>query len=124
MEFGNWAGLRSSRLKPPPATPWGKLELEWRMKVSPDCHWRGGLKEVLEAAACGMRRANDRSRKAGKGSRWESVEAFLQGWARARRWIMDMDPAQDLVTIRPDPGRQPTAQKPPRTDAIQPSLFD
>jgi hypothetical protein len=59
-----------------------------------------------------------------KGKRWESVEAFLYGWARARRLIIDMDPTQDLVMIRPDPGKQPPSKKPPKSDASQPSLFD
>ena len=61
--------LSSRRQKPPPATPWGKLELEWRRNVSQKFYWRGSLKEVLEAAIDGMRYANDRKRKAGKGSR-------------------------------------------------------
>ena len=124
MGHGNWTGLSSRKLKPPPATPWGRLELEWRMKVSPDYHWQGSLKEALEAAPHGMRQANKAPRKAGRGSRWETVEAFLHGFAKARRWIMALDPAQDLLTIRPDPGRQPTLRRQPSTEASQPSLFD
>lgn len=117
-------GTQSPRQKPPPATPWGKLTEEWRYVVHSKHHWQGSLKEVLEAAASGMRQANKAPRKAGKGSRWGSVEAFLHGYAKHRRWIISLDPSQDLVTIRPDPGKQPPSQKPPRTDVIQPSLFD
>ena len=98
--------------------------MEWRRNVSQKFYWRGSLKEVFEAAIDGMRYANDRKRKAGKGGRWESVDAFLHSFARARRWIMVMDPSQDLLTIRPDPGKQPPKQEPPKTDAIQPKLFD
>ena len=116
--------ISSRRQKPPAATPWGKLELEWRRNVSQKFYWRGSLKEVLVAASDGMRYANDRKHKTGKGGRWESVDAFLYGWAKARRWIMVMDPSQDLLTIRPDPGKPPPKQEPPKTDAIQPSLFD
>lgn len=94
------------------------------MNVSQDCHWRGSLKEVLEAAVSGLWQANKASRKAGKGNRWESVEAFLHGYAKGRRWIIAMDPDQDLLTIRPDPGRQPTLKRQPSTEATQPSLFD
>ena len=116
--------VSSRRQKPPPATPWGRLELEWRMKVSKDCHWGGSLKEVLEAAEHGMRQANKAPRKVGMGSRWESVEAFLQGYAKGRHWIISMDPAHDLVTISPNPGRQPMLRRQPNTDASQPCLFD
>jgi hypothetical protein len=32
-----------------------------------------------------------------KGSQWESMDAFLHAWPGARRWIMVMDPSQDLL---------------------------
>lgn len=116
--------VASRRLKPPPATPWARLELEWRMSVTQECPWRGDLEEVLEAATWGMREANRAPRKAGKGSRWESVEAFLHGYAKSRCWILTMDRNQDLLMIRPDPGRQSTVRQRPTTGTHQPSLFD
>ena len=116
--------VTSRRQKPPPATPWGRLELEWRLKVSKDYYWGGSLKEVLEAAKQGMRQANKAPWRAGKGSRWDSVEAFLHGYAKSRHWIISMDSTQDLVKIRPNPGKQPPLHKQPGTDATQPSLFD
>jgi hypothetical protein len=37
---------------------------------------------------------------------------------------MAMDPAQDLLTIRPDLCRQPTLNRQSLSDSTQPSLFD
>ena len=111
-------GSSSRKLKPPPATPWEKLAEEWRMKVSPDLHWKGRLSEVLKAAA----ETNARAR--GKLKPWPSAEAFIVGWAKAHRWTVDFDTVNDLITIRPTPTKQPPSRKPPKTDAIQPSLFN
>ena len=113
--------VQSRRQKPPPATPWGKLELEWSMKVSLDFHWRGSLKEVLETSIEGMRHANRKARKAGKGSRWASVEAFLFAWAKNRRLIMDMDPTQDLVTLAPIQVDNPPNRNPQRLTLCSPA---
>jgi hypothetical protein len=111
-------GSSSRKVKPPPATPWEKLAEEWRMKVSPDFHWKGRLSEVLRAAA----ETNARAR--GKLKPCPSSEAFLVGWAKAHRWTVDFDTVNDLVTIRPAPGKLPPIRNTPQSDSIQPSLFD
>ena len=94
------------------------------MKESPEFNWPGRLKEVLKAAIDGMRQANKRYRKTGKGSRWESVEVIHFGFGKARHWILDLDPTQAMVKIRPNPGRQPPRKNTPKTDATQPGLFE
>lgn len=108
----------SRRQPPPPSTPWEMLSDEWRLMVSLDHHWRGSLKEVIEAAT----RTSKRSK--GKEEPWPSPEEFILRWATARRWTVHLDPERDVITIRPTPGQQPPKQKPTGTDTTQRGLFD
>jgi hypothetical protein len=88
------------------------------MKVSTEFHWKGRLSEVLKTAA----ETNARAR--GKLKPRPSAEAFIVGWAKARRWTVEFDTVNDLITIRPTPAKQPPTRIPPKSDAIQPSLFN
>lgn len=105
-------------MKAPPATPWEKLTLEWRMSVSPEFHWKGSLKSVLEAAE------HTRSRGMGKEKPWPSPVEFLIRWAQARQMSVELDYPNDLVTIRPNPKLPPKERKARKPDINQPGLFD
>lgn len=105
------------RVKAPPATPWENLTLEWRLKVSPEFHWKGSLKFVLEASERTSSRVRERERP------WPSPIEFLIRWAHARRMSVDLDYPNDLVTIRPAAVLPAQNQRVRKSDVNQPSLF-
>lgn len=117
---------RSRRLKPPPATPWGKLQAHLRRQV-----FKGAvtlpLQELLEAAKSDFVFPSGRMSPEATRRGWNTLEEALVGWAAARRWRLILDREADTATFTEKPPPIPKKKLGPQASvkppADQPSLF-
>lgn len=110
------------RVKAAPATPWGIFAAEVREVIEPNQAWVGCLSTVMAIAKEGHTWAAYQAKRKRLQKAWASTEAFLIDWARARRWLVEIDQPRDLITIRMNPKKLPPKAEKPRPAVDQPAL--